>query len=95
MQNLRDSVSLVAYGTEKPIDAYKKEAAIMFSELINAIRHDTIEALLNISIKRPEPVKIVLKPVVINLDNIPEKPDVEKAGSGLVLKTKDTISLKN
>lgn len=95
LQNLRDSVSLVAYGTEKPIDAYKKEAAIMFSELINAIRHDTIKALLNISIKRPEPVKIVLKPVVINLDNIPEKPDVEKAGSGLVLKTKDTISPKN
>ena len=91
LQNLRDSVSLVAYGTEKPIDVYKKEASIMFIELVDAIKYDTVKAILNISIRRKEPIKITLKPISINLDNIPEKPGVEKAGSGLILKTKDTV----
>ena len=93
LQNLRDSVSLVAYGNEKPVDAYKREAFYMFNDLIDKIKEDTAKAILNVVIKKKQPVKVVLAPIKINLDNPQneetEKPKLEKAGSGLILKTKD------
>ena len=87
LQNLRDSVTLVAYGNEKPIDAYKREAFHMFNDLINSIKEDTVRALLNVVIKKPEPVRITMKPISINLD-ANGKPVIDKAGSGILLKTK-------
>ncbi len=90
LQNLRDSVSLVAYGNEKPVDVYKKEAYSMFNELIDSIKEDTVKALLTIVIKRKEPVRIVLKPIAINLDN--PSADVPKPDSGVGILTKTDIS---
>ena len=58
----------------------------MFNDLINSIKEDTVRALLNVVIKKPEPVRITMKPISINLD-AKGKPMLDKAGSGILLKT--------
>lgn len=92
MQNLRDSVSLVSYGNEKPVDAYKREAYTMFNSLIDSIKEATIRGLLTVAVKRRPPVKLTMQPVKINLDNLGKKePTENKSESGIVIKTKEAI----
>ena len=52
LQNLRDSSSLSALGSEKPVDMYKKEAYEIFKELTETIKEDIVRYILNISIVR-------------------------------------------
>ena len=50
MQNLREFVSMVGYGSEKPIDVYKKDSYTMFNELMYMIKTDIVFSVLTFQV---------------------------------------------
>lgn len=54
MSDLRQGISLRAYGNTKPIDAYKQEGFEMFEAMINGIKDEVARRLFTVELKRPE-----------------------------------------
>jgi preprotein translocase subunit SecA len=84
MHELRRGIGLRAFGNSKPIDAYKREGFEMFEGMINGIKHDLVQRILSVQIRRNEQVQ--RKSVVKNLkaiqnvggDNSPKKSNTPK-----------------
>jgi len=52
MDQLRDGISLRAFGQQDPVQAYQIEGYDMFMELINNIKQETIKYVFNVSVNR-------------------------------------------
>ena len=60
MEYLRGSVRLRAYGQRDPLAEYKVEGQRMFSQLLDSIKAQVVDAIFKVSIMRqPEKVKII------------------------------------
>ena len=57
MTDLRQGITLRAYGQTDPVVAYKREGFEMFDEMIGAIKEETVRRLFLVRIKSPEEVK--------------------------------------
>ena len=54
LDHLREGIGLQAYAQVDPVVAYKREAFQMYSELMDAIRSDTVKAVFSVQVARPE-----------------------------------------
>ena len=48
IDDLREGIGLRAYGQRDPLVEYKVEAASMFDELLDTIRHDVVYAIYHV-----------------------------------------------
>ncbi|MDR3644268.1 MAG: preprotein translocase subunit SecA [Clostridia bacterium] len=66
MEQLKQGISLRAYGQKDPVVEYRIEGFDMFDEMVEAIREDTVRLMLTIQIRREEEPKReqVAKPLV-------------------------------
>ena len=65
LEQLRGVIGLRSYGNRDPLIEYKKEAFLLFENLLNKLKTDLITILINLTIvektneeKEPDPVKI-------------------------------------
>ena len=56
MDHLKEGIGLRGYGQRNPLQEYQKEGYEMFTELISAIKEETIQKLFRVQIARPEEV---------------------------------------
>ena len=82
MDQLRDGISLRAYGQQDPVQAYQIEGFDMFQELIKSIREDTIKYIFNVSVNRIPQREKVAEPVTTNEDGGGRKPIVKEEKIG-------------
>ncbi len=83
MDDLRQGVSLRAYGNRNPLIEYKMESFDMFDEMINNIKFETVRGCLLLRIVRQGPIKRVqvAKPSEINNIGGEKKKPVVKMSS--------------
>ncbi len=82
MAELKRGIGLRAYGSEKPIDAYKKEGFEMFEGMVRGIREETVRRMFTVQIRREQQVerKAVAKNATANVGGEPvKKTPVKKA----------------
>lgn len=82
MDQLRDGISLRAYGQQDPVQAYQVEGFDMFQELIKSIRQDTIKYIFNVRVNRIPQREQVAEPVTTNEDGGGRKPIVKEEKVG-------------
>ena len=82
MDQLRDGISLRAYGQQDPVQAYQIEGFDMFQELIKSIKQDTIKHIFNVRVNRIPQREQVAEPVVTNKDEGGKKPVVKEEKIG-------------
>lgn len=82
MDQLRDGISLRAYGQQDPVQAYQIEGFDMFQELIKSIKQDTIKYIFNVSINRIPQREKVAEPVMTNAEGSSRKPIVKEEKVG-------------
>jgi preprotein translocase subunit SecA len=68
MDNLREGIGLRAYGQRDPLVEYQHEAYILFTDMVEAIKQESVEMLLKVQLMRREP-----KPARGILEAIPQK----------------------
>ena len=56
MDHLKEGIGLRGYGQRNPLQEYQKEGYEMFTELISALKEETIQKLFRVQIARPEAV---------------------------------------
>ncbi len=54
MDQLRDGIGLRAYGGKDPLLEYKKEGFLMFSEMIERIKEDTLRMVFKVQLRKSE-----------------------------------------
>ncbi len=69
MDQLRQGIGLQAYGQRQPIVEYKFQGFEMFDDMINAIREDTVKALLHVRIEQKVEREQVAKVTGTNRDD--------------------------
>lgn len=69
MDQLRQGIGLQAYGQRQPIVEYKFQGFEMFDEMTNAIREDTIKALMHVRIEQKVEREQVAKVTGTNRDD--------------------------
>ena len=82
MTELKRGIGLRGYGSEKPIDAYKKEGFDMFENMVHGIREETVRRLYTVQVRREAPIerKAVAKNAAANVGGEPvRKQPVKKA----------------
>jgi len=57
MDHLRHGIHLRGYAQKNPKQEYKRESFILFQELLDSIRRDTIRVLSHVQIRREDPVE--------------------------------------
>jgi preprotein translocase subunit SecA len=57
MDHLRQGIGLRGYGQRDPLVEYKKEAYILFSQLLSAIRSQVVHAIFKANISVPAPIQ--------------------------------------
>ncbi len=63
MDNLREGISLRAYGQRDPLIEYRREAFEMFSAMVAAIEEDSVEAIFKLGLAEPREVRGVFSAV--------------------------------
>jgi preprotein translocase subunit SecA len=63
MDNLREGISLRAYGQRDPLIEYRREAFEMFSTMVAAIEEDSVEAIFKLGLAEPGEVRGVFSAV--------------------------------
>jgi len=83
MDDLRQGIGLRAYGSIKPIDAYKQEGFEMFEAMVRGIRTEVVRRMFTVRIRREQSIerKSVAKANVNNVggDSTTKKQPVRKA----------------
>ncbi len=69
MDQLRQGIGLQAYGQRQPVVEYKFQGFEMFDEMIDAIREDTVKALLHVRIEQKVEREQVAKVTGTNRDD--------------------------
>jgi preprotein translocase subunit SecA len=82
MDQLREGISLRAYGQQDPVQAYQMEGYDMFEELIKNIKEDTVRFIYNINTSNLPKREKVAEPVVTNHEEGVKKPVVREAKIG-------------
>ncbi|MCC7371733.1 MAG: preprotein translocase subunit SecA [Chloroflexi bacterium] len=78
IDDVRDGIGLRAYGQRDPLVEYKVEAASMFDDLLETIRHDVVYAIYHIA-PRLEPVRRT-QPTTTNREDEEDGKQPVKAG---------------
>ena len=78
MDQLREGISLRAYGQQDPVQAYQIEGYDMFVELIQNIKEDTVRFIYNINTANLPKREQVAEPVVTNHEESVRKPIVKE-----------------
>ncbi|HYE83860.1 MAG TPA: preprotein translocase subunit SecA [Clostridia bacterium] len=78
MDQLREGISLRAYGQVDPVQAYQMEGYDMFEELIRNIKEDTVRFIYNINTANLPKREKVADPVATNQEAGPKKPVVRE-----------------
>jgi preprotein translocase subunit SecA len=63
MDNLREGISLRAYGQRDPLIEYRREAFDMFSTMVGSIEEDSVEAIFKLGLAEPREVRGVFSAV--------------------------------
>lgn len=73
LDHLRQGINLRAYAQSNPLNEYKREAFILFQEMLDKLREETISTLCHFEIDIPDPEALsnLLKPE-INFDDFQE-----------------------
>jgi len=80
MDQLRQGIGLQAYGQRQPIIEYKFQGFDMFDSMIDAIREDSIKALLHVRIEQKVEREQVAKVTGTNRDDSVASGPVKRAG---------------
>lgn len=80
MDQLRQGIGLMAYGQRQPVVEYKFQGFDMFDSMINAIREDTVKALLHVRIEQKVEREQVAKVTGTNKDDSVANAPVKRAG---------------
>ncbi len=67
ISNLKDGISLRAYGQTNPLEAYKIECFNMFEELVSSIKEDSIKSVFAIKANKKEEISNVNMNIVKNI----------------------------
>ncbi|BAM01885.1 MULTISPECIES: preprotein translocase subunit SecA [Caldilinea] len=67
LDRLREGIGLRALAQQDPVVAYKREAFEMYSEMINAIRSDTVRAVFSLSLQPQTQQVPVFAPIARNI----------------------------
>ncbi|MHB1392800.1 MAG: preprotein translocase subunit SecA [Clostridia bacterium] len=78
MDQLREGISLRAYGQQDPVQAYTMEGYDMFVELIRNIKEDTVRFIYNINTANLPKREKVAEPVATNHEEGVRKPIVKE-----------------
>jgi preprotein translocase subunit SecA len=78
MDQLRDGISLRAYGQVDPVQAYTIEGYDMFVELVRNIKEDTVRFIYNVNTANLPKREKVAEPVVTNHEEGVRKPVVRE-----------------
>jgi len=82
MEQLKEGISLRAYGQKDPVQAYQFEGYDMFEELIRNIKEDTVRFIYNINTANLPKREKVAEPVVTNQEQGVRKPVVKESKVG-------------
>jgi len=82
MDQLREGISLRAYGQTDPVQAYQIEGYDMFMELIKSIKEDTVKFIYNINISNLPKREKVADPVATSHEDNVRKPVVKEEKIG-------------
>jgi preprotein translocase subunit SecA len=82
MDQLREGISLRAYGQKDPVQAYQIEGYDMFQELIRNIKEDTVRFIYNVNLSSLPKREKVAEPVVTNQEGGMRKPIVKEEKIG-------------
>lgn len=80
MDQLRQGIGLMAYGQRQPVVEYKFQGFDMFDSMINAIREDTIKALMHVRIEQKVEREQVAKVTGTNKDDSVANAPIKRAG---------------
>ncbi|MDF2541223.1 MAG: secA [Herbinix sp.] len=80
MDQLRQGIGLQAYGQRQPVVEYKFQGYEMFDSLIDAIREDTVKAILHVRIEQKVEREQVAKVTGTNRDDSVAKGPVKRVG---------------
>ncbi len=80
MDQLRQGIGLMAYGQRQPVVEYKFQGFDMFDSMINAIREDTIKALMHVRIEQKVEREQVAKVTGTNKDDSVANAPVKRVG---------------
>ncbi|MDF2611789.1 MAG: secA, partial [Lachnospiraceae bacterium] len=80
MDQLRQGIGLQAYGQRQPIVEYKFQGFEMFDDMIDAIREDTIKALLHVRIEQKVEREQVAKVTGTNRDDSVANAPIKRTG---------------
>ena len=79
MDQLRQGIGLQAYGQRQPVVEYKFQGFEMFDEMIDAIREDTVKALLHVRIEQKVEREQVAKVTGTNRDDSVANAPIKRA----------------
>ena len=79
MDQLRQGIGLQAYGQRQPVVEYKFQGFEMFDDMINAIREDTVKALLHVRIEQKVEREQVAKVTGTNKDDSVANAPIKRA----------------
>ena len=82
MDQLREGISLRAYGQIDPVQAYTMEGYDMFQELIKSIKEDTVKFIYNINTANLPKREQVAEPIITNEEGSVKKPVVKEEKIG-------------
>jgi preprotein translocase subunit SecA len=80
MDQLRQGIGLMAYGQRQPVVEYKFQGFDMFDNMIDAIREDTVKALLHVRIEQKVEREQVAKVTGTNRDDSVANAPVRRSG---------------
>ncbi|MGE5633352.1 MAG: preprotein translocase subunit SecA [Caulobacteraceae bacterium] len=82
MDQLREGITLRAYGQQDPVQAYQIEGYDMFTELIRNIKEDTVRFIYNVNTSNLPRREKVAEPVTTNQEDSVRKPIVKEEKIG-------------
>jgi preprotein translocase subunit SecA len=57
MDYLRQGIHLRGYAQKNPKEEYKRESFVLFSDMLNRVRHDVINLLAHVQVQAPQDVE--------------------------------------
>lgn len=82
MDQLREGISLRAYGQQDPVQAYQMEGYDMFVELVQSIKEDTVKYIFNANIAHMPKREQIAEPITTNEGENVKKPVVKDEKTG-------------
>ncbi len=85
MTHLREGVALRGYGQRDPLIEYKEEAYRMFTQMLESIRHNTVDVIFKLNLKQQLPPEMLQmrgpEVIITNEDQIEEVLSGSRSGN--------------